>query len=211
MKFDDYVKPYLENMREPDLDATIQFADTATQAMFASIWGDWIEENSRHSVKYRGIISGKDLLEIAPHYSEFMKPREKRQLEDKIYGFIARFEEANGNNDILDLYNKALQIDGQYTQEEPDSNSTPEMFGYNVIMKMLGAGISWEDDHKDAGFNYPHVELSYLEFPESFHEIEPDEEEEDFDDEIEDDDWKREGEDWKGDDFRKDSGDDWKK
>lgn len=210
MKFDDFVKPYLENLQTPDLQESVEFADKATQNIFASMWADWVEENAKHSEKYRHLLQGKDVLEIAPSYEEFMKPREKRQLEDKIYGFIASFEEANNNADVLDLYKHALVVDGQ-SLDNPSTGSTPEMFGFYIIMKMLGHGVAWEDDHKEAGFKYPHVEVSYLEFPDSFHEIEPDEDDEDLEDDDDISEWEREGEGWKGDDFNPNSGDEWKK
>jgi hypothetical protein len=206
MKFDDFVKPFLENMAEPDLDASVEFADKATQTIFASLWADWVEENAKHAEKYRHILSGNDILEIAPAYEAFMKPREKRQLEDKIYGMIAKFEEANGNTDILDLYKLAIQLDGQ-DMNNLSAGATPEMFGFYVLMRMLGHGVSWEDDHKNAGFKYPHAEVSYLEFPESFHDIEPDDRDEDEDDDEE---WEHEGEGWKGDDYKPGGGDEWK-
>jgi hypothetical protein len=206
MNFNKLIKILLEDYDAFDISETVEFTDMAVQNIFATLWGDWIENNSQKSAKYRGILSGNDIMEIAPHYTKFLKPKEQRSLENKIYSAIAIFEEANRNIDILKLYEYAMKADGQ-DPENPDDRSTKEMFGYYVLMKMLGHGVSWEDDHEKPGFAYPHIEISYLEFPQSFHEIEDDEESED--DEIEE--WEKEGEEWREDDFDADSGEEWKR
>lgn len=208
-EFDKYINSITEDLNNIDLAATVAFTDKAAQTIFASIWADWIEENAQKSAKYRNILSGKDVLEIAPDYDEFLSKHDKYRFENKIYEMIARFEEANGKRDVLDLYQHALKMDGQ-TEENPSSGSTQEMFGYYVLMQMLGHGVSWNDDHENPGFKYPHTELSYLEFPESFHEVEPDPFE--SDDEGEDfEEWEYEGEEWK-DEYKPDdnAGEEWK-
>lgn len=196
MNFNKLINHILEDYESFDFSETVEFTDMAVQNIFATLWGDWIENNSQKSAKYRGILSGNDVMEIAPHYTKFLKPKEIRSLENKIYGAIATFEEANKNTDILKLYEYALRMDGQDPQN-PDGQSTKEMFGYYVLMKMLGHGVSWEDNHAKPGFRYPHIEISYLEFPQSFHEIEDDNQE----DESEEDEWEDDdddaGEEWK--------------
>jgi len=185
--FDQIVKMILENIYDFDLESTNKFADMAMQNIFATLWADWVEEKEKHSSEYRGLLSGKDILEIAPKYDKFLKGKDLKRFENKIIEMIRKFEEANGRKDILDLYKIAIDIDNQEINSV-DEQSTPEMFGFYILMRMLGHGISWEDDHVSPNFRYPSTELSYLEFPDSFPEPEMeydmsnDEEEEEDDD-----------------------------
>lgn len=164
------------------------------------LWADWMDTVPRSS-EYYVSTSGENIFDIAPPMSKFMKPEDLRRLEDKIYEMMSSFETANGK-DLKDLYLNAIQLDCQDVND-PGNGSEPHDFTYYTIMRMLGHGISWSDDHVDPKYKYPHFEISYLEFPRTFPRIEETE-----DDEIED--WEKEGEDWKGDDSNSNSSDDWK-
>lgn len=207
MTFNDLYKYLKENFNElddVDFDFTISISDDAMQNIFAMIWGDWMEQEvPRDSDEYIN-LSGNDILEIAPKYSEFLSKKEQRQLEDKVYGMLTSFEEANGNTDIKELYKRALEVDGQSLDDYDERYSSPERFAWLVIMKMLGHGISWEDDHEKPNFKYPYSEISYLEFP-SFKEFEKEDEDSDYDPED------YAGEEWK-DNYNPDTaGEEWKK
>lgn len=52
------------------------------------------------------------------------------------------------------LVAKAFREDGLSLQDE----DKVENFGFYLAMRALGHGISWEDNHADAGIKYPHIE-----------------------------------------------------
>ena len=155
-------KNYLitEAIDDIDLEKTEAFLDYCTQSLYAVMWADWIENNSDKKVT-------GDILELAPLYTDKMPSDEAAQLENRAASMIEAFESANDNEDILFLYRYAIELD-QQQPSSVDDNSTLEVFGLLVIMRMLGHGISWEDDHVDPNFDYPDVEVSYSEYPESF-------------------------------------------
>lgn len=207
MTFNDLYKYLKENFNElddVDFDFTISISDDAMQNIFAMIWADWMEQEvPRDSDEYVN-LSGNDILEIAPKYNEFLSKKEQRQLEDKVYGMLTSFEEANGNTDIKELYKRALEIDGQSLDDYDERYSSPERFAWLVIMKILGHGVSWEDDHEKPNFKYPHSEISYIEFP-SFKEFEKENEDSDYDPED------YAGEEWKDNYDPDTAGEEWKK
>lgn len=207
MTFNDLYKYLKENFNElddVDFDFTISVSDDAMQNIFAMIWGDWMEQEvPRDSDEYVN-LSGNDILEIAPKYNEFLSKKEQRQLEDKVYGMLTSFEEANGNTDIKELYKRALEVDGQSLDDYDERYSSPERFAWLVLMKMFGHGVSWEDDHEKPNFKYPRSEISYLEFP-SFKEFEKEDEDSDYDPED------YAGEEWKDNYDPDTAGEEWKK
>jgi hypothetical protein len=204
MKFKKLYKLVVEQSDE-DFEMDLSFLedaiDSASQHIFTLTWANWMDfEVPRNHPKFVSFM-GMDLEDIAPIYTQFLTKEESKQLEEKISEILTRFQEANGNKDMRELYEYALSVDG-LTRDDVDRHSTPEMFAYLVIMKCLGHGVSWEDDHKSPNFRYPHTEISYHEFPESF-PTNLKQEEEDVAD------WEREGEEWRGEDYR-DTSDDWK-
>lgn len=210
MKFDKLYLQLLENFNsvdDIDFDFTISIADSAMQNIFAAMWANWMEfEVPKNHDEYIN-LSQNDILEIAPRYDSFLSKSEQRQLENWTYDTLTKFEEANGGVDIKQLYIKALEADGQSLEDYDEQYSSQETFVLLVIMKMLGEGISWEDNHEVVNFIYPHVEISYLEFP-SFREFEKDEDLDDTDEEPEN--WEFSGEEWKNDYNPRTSGDEWK-
>jgi hypothetical protein len=206
MTFNDLYKYLKENFNElddVDFDFTISVSDDAMQNIFAMIWADWMEQEvPRDSDSYVN-LSGNDILEVAPKYNEFLSKKEQRRLEDKVYGMLTSFEEANGNTDIKELYKRALEVDGQSLDDYDERYSSPERFAWLVVMKILGHGISWEDDHEKPNFKYPYSEISYHEFP-SFKEFEK-EEDSDYDPED------YAGEEWKDNYDPDTAGEEWKK
>lgn len=179
-QFDHFIKNIIEENFDIDyINNTVEFVDKAAQSIFAGLWADWMQEEVPKSSKYFQNLSGEEVTDFAPPFEKFLKGKELQQFEDYIYEFITQFEEANDNQDINELYAKALEFDGQ-DPENIDERSSKEMFGYYIIMRMMGHGVSWEDSHNDPGFAYPHIELSYMHFPESFHTVEN---KEDYDDE----------------------------
>jgi len=203
MKFSELLKIVNENfIEEIDLDFTTDAVDKAAQYIFASLWADWIEQEVPESDPNYVKLGGNDILEIAPPYTTFMKRGDAERLENKIYGMIESFESANGK-DLKHLYSNALIVDGQSIDDHYEESS-PENFVFLTLMKMIGSGIGWTDNHEDPGYKHPYTEISYLEFPDSFQEIENPEDEED--EELED--WELEGEDWKDGNYS--TGDEWK-
>lgn len=180
--------------------------DSAAQNIFASLWADWMDNEVPRGHELYVSMSGSDILEIAPRYDKFLTKSDSEHLERLISNALSSFEESNGSRDLKDLYEYAIGVDNQEI-DDVDSDSTPETFGFLIIMRMLGHGISWEDSHKSPGFKYPHLEISYFEFS-SFPSDLKEEEEEDGDDEY--DTWESEGEGWRDEDYR-DSSEDWKK
>jgi hypothetical protein len=208
MTFNDlykYLKENFDDLSDIDFDFTISVSDDALQNIFAMIWADWMEQEVPRDAEEYVNMSGQEITDIAPKYNQFLSKEEQRDLEDKVYGMLTKFEEANGNTDIKQLYKKALEIDGQNLDDYDERYSSPERFAWLVIMKMLGHGVSWEDDHKNPNFKYPYSEISYFEFP-SFKEFEK---EDDSDDEPED--WEFSGEEWKDNYDPKNAGEEWKK
>lgn len=203
MNFDELYKIIKEDfLDEVDLDFTTEAVDKAAQYIFASLWADWINQEVPEGHPQHVRISGNDITEIAPPYRSFMKKHDADSLENKIYGMVENFESVNGK-DLKDLYAHALIVDGQSIDDHYEESS-PENFVFLTLMKMTGDGIAWTDDHEDPGYKHPYTEISYLEFPDSFQEIDvPDDEEEE---EMED--WEFEGEDWKDGDYS--TGDEWK-
>lgn len=173
-------KDYLngESLDDIDLEKTEAFLSYCTQSLFAVLWADWTENETDEHI--RG-----NILEKAPVYADKMSPDEAKQLESKTESLIEEFERANDNEDILFLYRYAIELD-QQQPSSVDDRSTLEMFGLMVILKMLGEGVSWEDDHNDPVFDYPNAEASYLEYPDSFptrgEEPQEEEEQEEVDD-----------------------------
>lgn len=200
MKFEELynlIKENFENVDELDLDFFTENLDSATQIVFSLLWADWMDslpESSENKVS----LMGTDITEVAPDYNSFMKPSERESLENKTYSMISEFEDLN-KKDIKQLYFDALIADDQDI-EDPDERSTPHYFFYYTLFKIMGHGISWNDNHKNPGFRYPYYELTYYDFPESF----PEENEKDEED------WENEGEEWKGVDYDPNSGDWWK-
>lgn len=204
MNFSQLFKIVLEdNTLDMDLDFSIDNIDLAAKSIFASIWADWAEQELTKS------FSGQELTEVAPDYNKYMPKKDKERFENKIYSMIQEFEALN-RKDIKDLYHDALRADNQ-DSENPDEDSGPDTFIYYVLMKILGHGVSWEDSHQSANFKYPHTEMSYLEFPDTFPEMEESYEDHDWDEEEKEEDAKdTEGEEWKGNDYLSDP-DFWKK
>lgn len=203
MKFNDlynYITENFQDLENVDFDFTVSVSDAALQYIFAMMWADWMEQEVPQDSEQYVRLSGKEITEVAPNYADFLSEREQRELEDKVYGLLTKFEEANGGTDIKELYKKALEVDGQSLEDQDERYSSPERFAWLVIMKMLGHGVSWEDDHEEPNFKYPHAEISYLEFP-SFEEFEKEERGIDVD---------YEGESWKDSYDPDKSGDEWK-
>jgi hypothetical protein len=207
MKFDELYFKLLENFNnldDIDFDFTMSIADSAMQNIFAAMWANWMEtEVPKNHDEYVN-LSQNDILEIAPKYDSFLSKIEQQRLEDWTYDALTKFEEANGGADIKQLYIKALEADGQSLDDYDERYSSEETFILLVIMKMMGQGVSWEDNHESPNFRYPHVDISYLQFP-SFKEFEK---EEDIDEEPED--WEFSGEEWKDGFNPKTSGEEWK-
>lgn len=202
MKFNQLYSIIKENfLDEVDLDFTTDAVDKAAQYIFASLWADWIEQEVPEGHSQHVKLGGNDIIEVAPQYRSFMKKHDADSLENKIYGMVETFERLNGA-DLKDLYLNALRVDGQ-SIDDYSEESSPENFVFLTLMKMIGSGISWSDSHEDPGYKHSYTEISYLEFPDSFQEIEvPDEDEEETED------WDMEGEDWKDGNYS--SGDEWK-
>jgi hypothetical protein len=194
MKFDQLCKYIIENFEDPnevDFNFTISVSDAALQYIFAMMWSDWMVQEVPQDADEYVNLSGTEITDVAPKYTVFLSKYEQRELENKVYSMLTKFEESNGNTDIKELYKKALEVDGQSIDDYDERKSSPERFAWLIIMRMLGHGVSWEDDHRNPYFKYPHSEISYYEFP-SFKEFEK---ETDSDDELED--WESEGEEWK--------------
>lgn len=225
MNFDKYIKSVLKTINEDrqafgdgsfggiegsdHIEHYANLVDSAAQKVFCMLWADWVEENASMSKQYQNLLRGGDIFDIAPNYEEFFKSRrEKTAFENKIYTMFARFEEANGR-DLMDLYNIAMEADGQ-DPKNPKEFSTPEWFAYYTLAQMMGHGVGWADDHKTPGFKYPHAEVSTLEYPKTF----PDTELQDHFDpnKGQAEDWEKEGEGWKGEGYEPDdnTGDEWK-
>jgi hypothetical protein len=191
-----------QDLENVDFDFTVSVSDAALQYIFAMMWADWMENEVPKGSEHHVSLRGKEITDVAPNYADFLSEKEQRELEDKIYGFLTSFEEANGGTDIKELYKRALEIDGQSLDDYDERYSSPEKFAWLVVMKMLGHGVSWEDDHEKPNFKYPHVEISYLEFS-SFREFEK-EESDDYDPED------YAGEEWKDNYDPDTAGDEWK-
>lgn len=199
-----------------EFSAYADYLDKGVQSMFAGIWADWVDnEGGIRDGFPKANLSGMDILEIAPSYEKFLTPSDRLSLEKTVYSMISKFEEANGQRDITELYEDALKADGQTLD---DADADLEEFIFLVLMRMQGSGISWEDDHESAGFKYPYSELSYMmfsdeSFPAKNEEDNYEEEDEDdsewnpekdkemdklfmMDDEMSE--WENEGEEWKG-------------
>jgi len=197
------IKETYDDFENVDFDFYTDAIDRASQYVFAMLWADWIESLPRNS-KNRVNLSGNEITEIAPNYKSFLTKKDSERLENKMYSIVSNFEENNGK-DLKDLYIYALIKDDQ-DPNNPDSRSNPEDFTWLIIMKTLGHGISWNDDHSNPGFKYSYNELSYLEFPDSF----PEEEEIEEEEESEIQDWEREGEEWKDGDYDRNFDNWWK-
>lgn len=120
------------------------------RTLFVTAWADREEERQerlgrRYKGPFSGSLGGVDLFDIAPRTST-----KARTAANKL---AREIEKINGAR-LDTLYGRAESAPGKHYREP-----TPESFGFGLAMQALGHGVSWRDDHPDAGIKLPYTEF----------------------------------------------------
>lgn len=109
------------------------------RAAFVTEWANRQEERGR-------TFSGKDLYQVAP--------RTDKHARDWAEGVVERIESLNRKS-IVELLYAAAIADGR-------AGSVPEdyvfSFGSDIGHQVMGAGVSWFDDHEQFPLRLPYEE-----------------------------------------------------
>jgi hypothetical protein len=118
--------------------------DGMSRALFVTAYADGVEDGSLEGDEAKG---GEDWMDVAPSTGADAKAFAKK--------LATQFEQKNGMP-LWALYAKARSADGKH-REDPD----PDLFGHYIVMRALGHGVSWEDDHPDIDIKYPNTEYNW--------------------------------------------------
>jgi hypothetical protein len=129
----------IENV--PD-DVRDQIVDGMARALFVSSWAE------AHAHEYQQV----DLEKVAPP-----TPPDAEMYARNLCGQVEKY---NDRTDINLIYAGIVGYEAHAHRKKP----TPESFGWYLGMQMLGHGVSWTDDHPDAGLELPYADYRHDEF-----------------------------------------------
>lgn len=98
------------------------------------------DPKAKHRENGDGHPPGTNLMDVAPETSTHARKAAK--------DLIQTIEKMNREK-IHVLYKQAEKMKGH--RKAP----TPDDFGYSIAMSALGHGVSWKDDHPEAGIKIP--------------------------------------------------------